>query len=261
MFLLPAAQKCADQQHENHRDRGNWCDDQRVDLERLVPDADTGAFFGRLLADAAHEQAMRVDAVGRTRHECAVVLAPDGEQVGGFRREDGLDLVDAVGQLAVEDGNHERVADFKLVEVGKELRAWQTSVTGEDAVRALTPNRERGSLDVTDADLQNAGVGAVVDGQLDLDAVDEDVAHDAGTGDVEGLPVAGEPGRDVEGVRVGGKAAVVVVRAVEIRRDALLVDIVHGILIIGDHARGVLGVDVGADCGIQQHREPNEKHE
>ena len=71
-------------------------------------------------------------------------------------------------------------------------------------MRALTPDRERGSLDVTDADLQNAGVGAVVDGQFDLDAVNEDVAHDAGAGDVERLPVAGEPGRDVEGIRIGG---------------------------------------------------------
>ena len=58
-------------------------------------------------------------------------------------------------------------------------------MAGEDAVGALAAHGQGAALDVADGDLQDAVVGAVVDGQGAADFLDVDIAHDAASVDVQ----------------------------------------------------------------------------
>ena len=128
---------------------------------------------------------MSVDAVGRAGDERDVVgalLQVEVAHVGGVH---DADLVHLVGAGPVEDGDGEGVALHELVEVGEELGRRQAAVARDRRVRGGAADGQRRALDVPDGHLQDALVHAVVDGQVDADGADLDVAHHAGAREVE----------------------------------------------------------------------------
>ena len=134
---------------------------------------------------AAHQQAVGVDAVGGAGDEGEVVLLRVDLELGHLGGEHDADLVDLVGDRAVEDGDSPVVAGGQLVKVGKEPGAWQAAVAGDGAVGPDAADGEARPREMADGDLQHGLVGAVVDGQGDVDFRDVDVAHDAGAVDIQ----------------------------------------------------------------------------
>ena len=106
-------------------------------------------------------------------------------------------------------------------------------------------------------DLQHALVHAVVDGQRDLELRDLDVAHDAGTGNIQqrlilrqifpGLPQRVFPLGQPLVISLGSRPHLVVI---------IIVQRGHALGVGGDGVGLVEGVPVVADAGVQQQGEP-----
>ena len=78
---------------------------------------------------ASDQQAVGVDAVGRTGQEGDEILPLLHSQGRGIIRLYDLDLVHLVGQGIIEDMNQEMIPHRQLVEIRKEARAGQSSVS------------------------------------------------------------------------------------------------------------------------------------
>lgn len=173
------------ERYDKQRYRRYRRDYQRIDPERFIPDEYALLDLCIFRADSAYEQSVRVDTVGSTGHQRAVVFSADELQVVGLGREDDAYLVDLVGKQSVEYRYRELVAYLELIEVGEELGTRKSAVSREDTVCGISADGEAGAFKVPDADLQDFFLGAVVNRQLDAYLVDVDVAHYPRAGDVE----------------------------------------------------------------------------
>lgn len=166
------------QQDQDHRHRDERGDVDRLDLDRVRHHAQVAVrIFHAVSAD---QQTMGIDAVGRTGDQRAVILArldPERRQIRGLHH---ADLVDLVGERLVEDHHDECVPFFEFIEIGKQLCRGQASVPGQRAVGAFAAHRKGRALQMSDGGLQDLLTGPVVDGQLDIDLGNINVAHDSG---------------------------------------------------------------------------------
>lgn len=233
-FEQHAKQQQQQQRHSHQRGhRGG------VDLHRVGRHAHVGSRFLRVgNAVAAHQQPVGVDAVGRAGDKGAVVLPVLDRQVAEFLRLDDADLVHLVGQGLVQHVEDEGVPFRQLVQVGEQLGAGQPAVAGQHRVGAGAAHRKAAALDVADADLQSGLVGAVVDGQIDVDLVDLDVADHVGAGHVHGGVVLGQLlVRKAEAVGFAGQGGVV--------GPGLREQLVVGVVVQGGHLFSVAGDGAG----------------
>lgn len=219
----------------------------------------------------SHQQTMRIYAVRCTGDEGQVVV-PGGD-VERFRLigQDGLDLVDLVGERALEHADEEDVALFHPVQVREQLGGRQPAMAGQRRVRAGPAHGQRRRVDVAHAHLERGLVGAVVDGQRLIQTRDGNVAHHAVAVEVEQLVVllAQLRGRDGAGIRAtigsgdAGKPrepGVVGPRGIEHRLGVLVGQRVDGLLVSGDYARRVALDEEVRDGGVRHDGEPHQNH-
>lgn len=177
-----------DEEQDQNRKSDEKGDDFRLDLKRFRSDIRNAGSLVRNPV-SPHQQTVRVDAVGRAGHERDQVLSLLDLQSRDLGRQHDRDLVDLIGVRLVKNPNDEGIPLDQLVEVREELGRWKSPVTGQDGVRAFPADGKRASFDMAGGDLKD-GVGhAVVDRKRDLDLLDFDIAHDAGSGDVEDLVI------------------------------------------------------------------------
>ena len=168
-------------QHEQHGHGDDGREQQRVEARGLVGDGDV-LLDRRVHAMAAHEQTVRVDAVGRAGKQGAQVLALNYLQGRHVLRLHDKNLVHLVGERTREHRDSEGVAHLHLVEVGEEPRGGKPPVCGEHSVGGGPAHRQAAPLKVAHARSQG-GVGrAVVDRQPHIEPVDGDVTHHVGAG-------------------------------------------------------------------------------
>ena len=86
---------------------------------------------------------MRVDAVGRARDQCCVILVRVEVQVAHFVRQHGAYLIHLVRVRVVKYVERKRVAFFEAVEAGEQFRRRQSGVPGDGGVRACATDRQR----------------------------------------------------------------------------------------------------------------------
>ena len=82
-------------------------------------------------------------------------------------------------------------------------------MSGKDTVRARAADRETGSLEMSDADLQDSRVNTVIHGELYPDFSDINIAHDAGSGDIKCCFIAVDAVRQIKCAAVSGKRLVI----------------------------------------------------
>lgn len=155
-----------------------------------------------------------------------------------LRQDDG-NLIDLIGQQAVQHRDGEGVPCLEPVKVREQHRTGQTAVGRQYAVGGRAAHRQARTLEMADADLQHAVRCAVINRQLDVDFINCDVAHNAGAGDIERVLIPGNFLRVVEGIGVGGQAGVVVVRGGKTGVGVLRRQALGGLVIAGDGAGGV----------------------
>ena len=102
---------------------------------------------------SANQQPVGIDAVGGAGHQGAVVLAFYNFQCGGILRLHDEDLIHLIGQDLIQHPQKEGIPLPELVQVGEQLGAGQTPVTGEDAVGALPAYRQAGPFQMADGHL------------------------------------------------------------------------------------------------------------
>lgn len=250
-FLFAAGGKQNNEQNQKNGQRHGRSNEQRLDLDGIGGHADgLGLVFH---AVAANEQPVGIDAVGRAGHECTEILSRLDLERGNVVRLNDQNAVYLIGQHLVEHADHERIALDELVEVGEELRAGQAAMAGEHAVGAFSAGRERGPVEMADGDLEDRIVRPVVDRKRELDGRDLDVAHDAGTGDVQQAVI-------LRALLVGQEIAVFAFQqrlvVVSGRRPQLviprLIEALHVGGVAGDGLRGVEGVPVVAYSRVQK---------
>ncbi len=209
---------------------------------------------------AAHEQPVRVDAVGRAGEQGAQVLALHDLQGRHVLRLHDEDLVHLVGEGAREHGDGEGVAHLHLVQVGEEPRGGKPAVRGEHGVGGGAAHRQAAPLEVAHAGGQD-GVGrAVVDRQVHAQLLDGDVAHDVGGRDAERLVVLGR--EDAVTGQGGTEGRQVRVVGVGLGKEPLghrAVHVAHGRAVVGHGAGLHLGVPPVRHAGIQHDGAPYEK--
>ena len=145
--LLPAAVPLAggdqqvDEQDEEDGRRDERCHDDRLEAHGVGGDA---GCVGVVVVHAvpADEQAVGVDAVGRAGDQCTEILIGIDLEILQLLGENDSNLVNLIGEGAVEDLEQELVARLELVDVGEQLRGRQASVSGHRAVGALAADRE-----------------------------------------------------------------------------------------------------------------------
>ena len=93
---------------------------------------------------SANQQPVGIDAVGGAGHQGAVVLPLRDFQRGGILRLHDEDLIHLIGQNLIQHPQEEGIPLPELVQVGEQLGAGQTPVTGEDAVGTLPAHRQAG---------------------------------------------------------------------------------------------------------------------
>lgn len=198
------------ERYDKQRYRRYRRDYQRIDPERFIPDEYALLDLCIFRADSAYEQSVRVDTVWSTGHQRAVVFSADELQVIGLGREDDAYPVDLVSKQSVEYRYRELVAYLEFVEVGEELGTRKSAMSREDAVCGVSADGKAGAFKVSDADLQDFFLGAVVNRQLDAYLVDVDVAHYPRASDVERVGVAVHIRRNKEGIGRGAEPVIVV---------------------------------------------------
>ena len=104
---------------------------------------------------AAHQHAVRVDAIRRTGDQRQIILPRINRKLLKFIWHHNADLINLIGQDLVEHCDLCNVSLLELVHVGEDLCAGQASVAGDHTMGSLSADRQGASLNVTDRDLQN----------------------------------------------------------------------------------------------------------
>ena len=61
------------------------------------------------------------------------------------------------------------IANFELIDIGKKLCAWKSTVSCENTVSTFPSDRKLCAIQMSDAGLQILVTGAMVNGKLDVD--------------------------------------------------------------------------------------------
>ena len=138
VFVIRPLGKQDDQQNQQNRNGYDRSHQQRVDLDCVRRNAGDPFFLDILDAVTSHQQPMGIYAIWRAGDEGAVILAFDNLQSGGLLRLDDQYLIDLIGQHLIENPEHEYRAFLQLIEVGEQLCAGQTAMTGQNAMGALS---------------------------------------------------------------------------------------------------------------------------
>ena len=96
-----------------------------------------------------------------------------------------MDLIHLVGQCIIQNPQAETVSNCQLIQIRKQLRRWQTPVTGNRTVRAFAAHRKGGSLNMTNSNLQCVGVRTMVNRQLAVDIRNFNISDDPVSGYVQ----------------------------------------------------------------------------
>ena len=83
------------------------------------------------------------------------------------------------------------IANFELIDIGKKLCAWKSTVCCENTVGTLPSDRKLCAVQMSDAGLQILVTGAMVNGKLDVDLRNGKVSHYSVICNVQDLPVFG----------------------------------------------------------------------
>ena len=213
---------------------------------------------------------MGVDAQGRAGHQGEQVLALLDAQGLGLLGLDDLGAGDPVGEDLSEDLDDEAVTGLDLVQVGEHRGLGQTAVPRDDRAGPLSPDRQRGALQVPQA-LEQGVVGrAVVDGQVQGDGGDLETGHEALVVGLEDVGVlqgavlagAGTGGDVVVGLqdRPGRERVVVGVRLLDLGLGIGTSPIDLG-GVVGSHLRLVVLGDPGGRRRIGQQPHAHQRHD
>ena len=85
-----------------------------------------------------HQQSMGVDAIRRTGDQCTEILALLDGQSRYIARFYDQDLIHFIGQHLIQNANDKGISLHELIQIGKELCAGQSPVSGEDTVGTLS---------------------------------------------------------------------------------------------------------------------------
>ena len=200
-----------------------------------------------------HQQAVRIHAIGRAGHQCAVVLPLHDLQRCDLLRFHDQDLIHLIGQHLIQHAEHEHVPFHKLIQVGEQLCAGEPPVPGQNAVSACAAHGQARPIQMAHGDLEDGFLRAVINGQRAADARDLDVPHHAKPGNVEQLLIL-RPLRFAEKVGVAPPQKGGVVRLCVFPQHVIarLFQRCHVFSIAGDGLRLVKRVPVIADGRIQQ---------
>jgi hypothetical protein len=135
------------------------------------------------------QQSVGIDTVGGTGKHGTIVLTLADHEAVYLMRLYNEDLIYLIGQDLIQNAEHKQVSLADLVQVGKELGAGQTPVSGNNAVGTLPTYRKAGPLQVTDSDLEDRVLGAVIYRERNTDAGDLNIAHNTVTGNVQELVI------------------------------------------------------------------------
>ena len=83
------------------------------------------------------------------------------------------------------------IANFELIDIGKKLCAWKSTVSCENTVGTLPSDRKLCAVQMSDAGLQILVTGAMVNGKLDVDLRNGKISHYSVICNVQDLPVFG----------------------------------------------------------------------
>ena len=83
------------------------------------------------------------------------------------------------------------IANFELIDIGKKLCAWKSTVCCKNTVGTLPSDRKLCAVQMSDAGLQILVTGAMVNGKLDVDLRNGKVSHYSVICNVQDLPVFG----------------------------------------------------------------------
>ena len=213
-------------------------------------------------AVAAHQHAVGIDAVGCAGDERAVILTGNGDKLGDVAGQNNANLVNLIGDHLVEDGDREAVPFRDLVQIGKEPGTGQTAVAGEHSMGAGAADGKTRPIHMADGDLQYRFLGGMVNGNVDIDGGDIDIAHQPGAGEVEQQIILGQVllGHGV-GVLLLQQARVIVVGGLDHGGQLSGVRLVHLTGVRDDGAGGVEGVPPVADRGISHDRDAEQHDE
>ena len=182
---------------------------------------------------------MGIDPVRRTGNEGTTVPAGINREPGRVLRENRVDVQNHVGQRFIQRLDIEHVALFELIEVRKHSLPGKAGMPGDDGMRSLTADRERRTEKMTEAAIQRAFLGAVIDGQFQTQNRDFKIAHDPVAPDIQEMIVAlGSFLQSILGVGLFGHAEKRSVVILSVSPCADLLGIIHLL-----HSFGVLGFD------------------
>ena len=132
---------------------------------------------------------MRIDAVGRARHQGTQVPAGNDLQLLHFLRLNHRNPVHFIRQRLVQDGQVEDIPYFHRVQVAEQPGAGQSPVSAQHAVGGKIRNqeillvavraagRQRCARDMADRGLQHGVCRSVVQRQVHVDFGNRDISH------------------------------------------------------------------------------------
>lgn len=99
-------------------------------------------------------------------------------------RQNGVDLVNLIGENFIQHFQIEGVPNFQLVQVGKHLLAGKAGVAGQNCVGVAAADGQGTANEMAHAPVQGFLLRSVVDGQRHCQFRDMDIAHGSGAGKV-----------------------------------------------------------------------------
>lgn len=113
---------------------------------------------------------------------------------------------------------------------------------------------------MTDSDIEDSFAGAVVDGKFHIDLGNGDIAHDTGTGDVEGFPVAADVIVIDEGAGNGQKPLIVFIGKLEDFLVLVIINLGEVFAVACDCTALDFGVPPVADGWVEHYGEAHQEH-
>ena len=186
LLSLPATTyKDASQQNKQDRN-GNTCSHNSVvHLHGICCYTNSFRFFTVGYTMTAHQKTVGIDSIRSTGDQCTEIFALFDLQVIHFVRKNDADLIYFIGQRLIQGTDHEYVPLFQLVQIGKELGTGKSSVSGKNTVSIDTAYWKGAPFDVTNGNLKDTFICAVIDGKRTLNLRNFDIAHDPGSGNIQ----------------------------------------------------------------------------
>ena len=134
---------------------------------------------------SSYQESVGIYAVGRAGHQSTKILIFLDCQERYVVWVHYSYLINLVSQGFVQYPEHKYISLFQLIDISEQFGRGKSSVPGNNAVRAFSPDRDGGAFNMSDRGLQNLFIGSVVDRQRHSYFGDLNISHYSFSGDIE----------------------------------------------------------------------------